>query len=433
MSGPVEEADEGPSTDGPLHYAPKKARHPESEPNPRAPIKGDVAPPASAWESAEPPWKRSKQDEVFADEVALAARRASLALAPDRLPEPPPPPSRGPRFVLARRLAGVAVVAAVGVVGYHLGSARPTPSPRVALRHGAVNQQGLASNQSTSRSLDNADLDAESAAAGPTPRSHPTGTTVNDARGATAANAVPVADPPEPTEFALASPAAATEIVPQSDGQKSRDAALAVGAVRPQLAGEAARLAVSAADAGADAAVEIGGLAPGSTLSAGTQVAPDRWRLSVEELASAAVTPPRGFVGTMDLTLDLRVADNAVADHKGLQLEWSGKNVSVPTKAQHRQGDTSELALMMKTGAEFMANGDISSARLLYRRAAEAGEAMAAFALAETYDPLMLRKLTPKGGIRPDIGLAQSWYEKAKDLGSTAASERLERLARLPE
>ena len=430
MSGPVEEADEGPSTDGPLHYAPKKARHPESEPNPRAPIKGDVAPPASAWESAEPPWKRSKQGEVFADEVALAARRASLALAPDRLPEPPPPPSRGPRFVLARRLAGVAVVAAVGVVGYHLGSARPTPSPRVALRHGAVNQQGLASNQSTSRSLDNADLDA---AARPAPRSHPTGTTVNDARGATAANAVPVADPPEPTEFALASPAAATEIVPQSDGQKSRDAALAVGAVRPQLAGEAARLAVSAADAGADAAVEIGGLAPGSTLSAGTQVAPDRWRLSVEELASAAVTPPRGFVGTMDLTLDLRVADNAVADHKGLQLEWSGKNVSVPTKAQHRQGDTSELALMMKTGAEFMANGDISSARLLYRRAAEAGEAMAAFALAETYDPLMLRKLTPKGGIRPDIGLAQSWYEKAKDLGSTAAPERLERLARLPE
>jgi hypothetical protein len=58
---------------------------------------------------------------------------------------------------------------------------------------------------------------------------------------------------------------------------------------------------------------------------------------------------------------------------------------------------------------------------------------MAAFALAETYDPLMLRKLTPKGGLVSDVGLAHIWYQKAKDLGSAAAPERLERLARLPE
>jgi hypothetical protein len=33
----------------------------------------------------------------------------------------------------------------------------------------------------------------------------------------------------------------------------------------------------------------------------------------------------------------------------------------------------------------------------------------------------------------PDVALAQSWYEKAKSLGSTTAPGRLERLARLPE
>src|SRR5262249_21825183 len=176
MSGPVEEADEGPSTDGPLHYAPKKARRPELEPNPPAPIKGDVAPQGSpAWESAEPPWKRSKQRDVFADEVAMAARRASLALAPDRLPEPPPPPSRGPRFVLARWLAGAAVVAAVGVIGYHLGSAPPTPSPRVALRHGGSNQQGVGADQATMRRPHHAGPAAAAAApaAGPPPASTP--------------------------------------------------------------------------------------------------------------------------------------------------------------------------------------------------------------------------------------------------------------------
>jgi TPR repeat protein len=42
-------------------------------------------------------------------------------------------------------------------------------------------------------------------------------------------------------------------------------------------------------------------------------------------------------------------------------------------------------------------------------------------------------KLNVTGGITADVSLAQSWYEKAKNLGSPAAPERLERLARLPE
>jgi TPR repeat protein len=179
--------------------------------------------------------------------------------------------------------------------------------------------------------------------------------------------------------------------------------------------------------------VEVGGLAPGSALSAGTQIGPDTWRLSVEELAGAAVTPPRGFVGMMDLTLELHLADKIVADRKGLQLEWSDKSASAPAISRPQQRNASEIALMMKSGAEFLVNGDISAARVLYQRAAEAGEAMAAFALAETYDPLMLRKLNPKGGPGSDVRMAHTWYQKAKDLGSASAPERLERLARLPE
>jgi len=69
----------------------------------------------------------------------------------------------------------------------------------------------------------------------------------------------------------------------------------------------------------------------------------------------------------------------------------------------------------------------------MFQPAAEAGDPAAAFALAETYDPLVLRKLGAKGGGTADVALAHSWYEKAKDLGSTTAPERLERLARLPE
>src|SRR5258708_2906021 len=118
MSAPVREPDDGPSKDGPLSYAPKKARHAESDPNPAAPAKGDAAPP----ESAEPPWKRSRQRDAFAGDAAIAARRSNkLALAPDLLPGPPLP-ATGPKYVLAGRLAGAVVVTAVGVVGYQLGS-----------------------------------------------------------------------------------------------------------------------------------------------------------------------------------------------------------------------------------------------------------------------------------------------------------------------
>jgi len=94
---------------------------------------------------------------------------------------------------------------------------------------------------------------------------------------------------------------------------------------------------------------------------------------------------------------------------------------------------TSEIALMVKNGTEFMANGNIGAARMMLQPAAEAGDPGAAFALAETFDPLVLRKLNTKGGIAANVGLAQTWYQKAKDLGSAMAPERLERLARLPE
>src|SRR5260370_38551165 len=98
MSAPVREPD-GPSKDGPENYAPKKVRHPEPDPNPAAALlKGDAAPRSAAPVSAEPPWRRAKQREVFAGDVAITELRSKLALAPDRLPEPPPLPSPGPTY-----------------------------------------------------------------------------------------------------------------------------------------------------------------------------------------------------------------------------------------------------------------------------------------------------------------------------------------------
>jgi hypothetical protein len=416
MSVPAQEDDDGPSKDGPLNYAPKKARHPEPAPDPAgAPSKADSAgqsasPKRDASGLAEPPWRWSRQRGAFVGDIAAVELRNRLALAPDRLPEPPPAPSTGPRY---SRLAVVVIVAAVGFVGYQLGSAPPSAPPELAPHFGQ-----LAGQPAVGRlSVGEVDTGAST--------------------GPAMVNAASAAQPSQP----VLSAATAKEIALPSNEQRSRAAAprqavsrqLTVSAVRPLQVDEAARLTVSAADAGANAAVVIGRLAPGSTLSAGTQVAPNTWRLSLEELKRAVIAPPRGFVGVMAVSLELRLADDSVADRKDLRLEWSARNVIASAQPASRQHDAEEIAVMIKSGADLMANRDFAAARLMYQRAAEAGSAMAAFALAETYDPLMVGKLNVRGGISPDLTLAATWYEKAKALGSSEAPERLERLARLPE
>jgi len=134
----------------------------------------------------------------------------------------------------------------------------------------------------------------------------------------------------------------------------------------------------------------------------------------------------------MNLTLELRLSDGTVLDRTGLQLDWAGNDKLASSELPQRRLDAAEIALLLKNGTVLMGNGDIVAARLMFERAAEAGDAPAAFALAETYDPAVLAKMGTKGAIRADIALAEKWYAKAKDLGSTAAPERLARITRRP-
>ena len=74
-----------------------------------------------------------------------------------------------------------------------------------------------------------------------------------------------------------------------------------------------------------------------------------------------------------------------------------------------------------------MASGDLAAARIVLRRAVDANNAEAALALAATYDPLVLRELKVYG-FTGDAAIARIWYEKAAELGSSAAPRRLEML-----
>ena len=88
------------------------------------------------------------------------------------------------------------------------------------------------------------------------------------------------------------------------------------------------------------------------------------------------------------------------------------------------QLDSEEIASLVKRGQDLIANGDLAAARLLLRRAAEAGSAEAALTLGTTYDPVALQRLGAIG-TASDPTQARQWYQRAAELGSTAASQQL--------
>ncbi len=90
--------------------------------------------------------------------------------------------------------------------------------------------------------------------------------------------------------------------------------------------------------------------------------------------------------------------------------------------------DPDAIASLLKRADALIASGDVAAARLVLRRAADAGDAHAAMTLAETYDPAFLEKLGVHGFV-PDLAMAQSWYEKARAFGSAEAPQRIETLA----
>jgi hypothetical protein len=95
-----------------------------------------------------------------------------------------------------------------------------------------------------------------------------------------------------------------------------------------------------------------------------------------------------------------------------------------PAAADQRALDAAEAERLTKRGEDYLAQGDIAAARLMLARAAEARDARAAFSLATTFDPAVLKELHVRG-FRPDLVQARAWYEKAAAYGSAEASRRL--------
>lgn len=216
------------------------------------------------------------------------------------------------------------------------------------------------------------------------------------------------------------------------------------------FANEPLSLAVSVDHARDHEALLFDGLAQGTTLSAGSSTSPSSWRLPYDKVQGLYLYAPKDFVGVMNTAVNLIGADKRLLDSRTVQLKWVARHPKpvapqglVTASAEATTGDhigtvrlptpgvepidPGEADVLMQKGRDFMSNGDISAARVAFRRLADAGVADAALALANTYDPDYLAAHNFLG-MRGDRATARALYQRAKELGSPEADRILARM-----
>jgi hypothetical protein len=385
MSAPIDDGDE---RDDRLKYAPRWAREraPAQDVDAADPLLRFTAAPTNVPAVVE--HDRRREAGEFEGDVAIRQLRRRMSLEPNIIPEPPPRVRSKSLWQLFGRFTAVVVLAAAAaylVVIYAF--------PNV-------------------KKLDEFEKTASLA-----PMALP---------GGPRAERTKLTEPPPP-----APPAALPRLTVEN---------------RRAAVDERMPLGVALKGVLNSGSVFITGLATGTQLSVGEALGANGWLVPVRDVANAMVQPPRDFSGTMDLSVELRLPDDTVADSQSTRLEWVAATppaqtspaaaaapvvqppppVAVSPPAPPRL-NPEEVAALLKNGQDYIANGDISAARIVLRRAAEAGEAPAALALGTTYDPIALKRLNVLG-YSPDAAQARSWYQRAVELGSQEAARRLEQL-----
>jgi curved DNA-binding protein CbpA len=156
-------------------------------------------------------------------------------------------------------------------------------------------------------------------------------------------------------------------------------------------------------------ALEISGLASGTTISSGRRLGGGGWRLLAADVGNATIQPPPGFSGSMDLAVELRSIDDTVVDRGSLHLEWlqkpavaaepmasadatpasesSTENAPAtprPTDqtavqdATDTHRDHERIDLLIGQSEKFVAAGDVEAAHTLLQSTADAHNARAA-------------------------------------------------------
>jgi hypothetical protein len=206
--------------------------------------------------------------------------------------------------------------------------------------------------------------------------------------------------------------------------------------------------------------IRMRGLPQNVSLSEGHSIGPGYWAISLASLSSLKANVPSATSGTFEIIIMLVSLDGTVlAEARSTLVVGSVAQMIVPAesptlketsplappmpvpvgRADHNtqiaprppvlSSEERERALSyLKKGDEQLAEGNIAAARLFYIRAANAGLAQGAMALASTYDAMELGRLNVRG-VEPDAKEAMRWYERARQLGAADADQRLKRLS----
>lgn len=210
---------------------------------------------------------------------------------------------------------------------------------------------------------------------------------------------------------------------------------------------EALPLKIAAGSVPTSALLLISGLPPTASLTAGRMFASGTWALRLSDLDGLKIETRLDAAGQVPLALSVVTLDGRVVAERTVSLIFASASTAETSAPAERAipdprtltptaalpaPTTAEQALelrkLMAQGDANLAAGKVQVARLFYRRAAEAGWAQGALAMAHTFDPQELNRLSVVGGVQPDLALAKQWYEKAMTLGSPEAQGGLSRL-----
>jgi hypothetical protein len=170
--------------------------------------------------------------------------------------------------------------------------------------------------------------------------------------------------------------------------------------------------------------ITIAGLPEGTTLSHGRPYGETEWTLRPDEIGDLRLELPKTASGYVNLRTAVVAADGTIIASAATQL-----NIAADHKVAliARPDETGRIADLIAHGQKMIDVGYLPGARGYFQRAAEAGSADAAYALGTTYDPSFIRE-TGAQGIKGDVAVARAWYERARELGSQAAQEKLREL-----
>lgn len=194
--------------------------------------------------------------------------------------------------------------------------------------------------------------------------------------------------------------------------------------------GETAWPITVAGDTGllAGSTIRITGLPVGVRLNSGTAGPDGAWILDVDAARELKLTPPPAAANaTLKIMIAAADGKELASVDKAFKISPPAELVPEPTTAVAKNYSEEKARDLRLQGEAQLAVGDVSGARMFFKRAADGGDAQAAVSMGATYDPKLFETLKVQGMV-PDRELARKWYQRAVDLGSKDAFERIQAL-----